>query len=120
VLAADILVIAGRIWLGDNSSETKKSLSVCKPIPASSTTRPWLYYGKSWLASSTALQRALQPAAHRLQHRSAVRRRVDRGGRPGPSYGDVLSDGRRVGLDNEFTNRNTTFMTGTCCIWLAC
>ena len=30
---------------------------------------------------------------------------------PGPSYGDVLGDGTRVGLDNDFTNRNVTFMT---------
>jgi hypothetical protein len=30
---------------------------------------------------------------------------------PGPSYGDMLEDGSRVGQDNDFTNRNTTFMT---------
>ena len=30
---------------------------------------------------------------------------------PGPSYGDVLDDGRRAGFDNDFTRRNTTFMT---------
>jgi multimeric flavodoxin WrbA len=30
---------------------------------------------------------------------------------PGPSYGDKLDDGTRAGLDNDFTNRNTTFMT---------
>jgi hypothetical protein len=30
---------------------------------------------------------------------------------PGPSYGDEMEDGKRAGLDNDFTNRNTTFMT---------
>jgi hypothetical protein len=30
---------------------------------------------------------------------------------PGPSYGDPRDDGSRVGFDNEFTQRNTTFMT---------
>jgi hypothetical protein len=30
---------------------------------------------------------------------------------PGPSYGDLQPDGSRVGFDNEFTKRNTTFMT---------
>jgi len=30
---------------------------------------------------------------------------------PGPSYGDELEDGTRAGLDNDFTQRNTTFMT---------
>ena len=29
---------------------------------------------------------------------------------PGPSYGDLLDDGTRAGLNNDFTNR-TTFMT---------
>jgi len=30
---------------------------------------------------------------------------------PGPSYGDLMDDGTRAGLNNDFTNRNTTFMT---------
>jgi multimeric flavodoxin WrbA len=30
---------------------------------------------------------------------------------PGPSYGDPRDDGPPVGFDNEFTQRNTTFMT---------
>lgn len=30
---------------------------------------------------------------------------------PGPSYGDELPGGRRAGFDNDFTQRNTTFMT---------
>jgi multimeric flavodoxin WrbA len=30
---------------------------------------------------------------------------------PGASYGDKQDDGSRAGLDNDFTNRNTTFMT---------
>jgi len=30
---------------------------------------------------------------------------------PGPSYGDQREDGSHVGWDNEFTNRNTTFLT---------
>jgi len=29
---------------------------------------------------------------------------------PGPSYGDIR-DGKTIGFDNEFTKRNTTFMT---------
>jgi hypothetical protein len=35
---------------------------------------------------------------------------MDRRGRSWPSYGDLV-DGSVVGLDNDFTNRNTTFMT---------
>lgn len=30
---------------------------------------------------------------------------------PGPSYGDELEDGSRAGMDNDFTKKNTTFMT---------
>lgn len=30
---------------------------------------------------------------------------------PGPSYGDAREDGSLEGFDNEFTNKNTTFMT---------
>ena len=30
---------------------------------------------------------------------------------PGASYGDDDGDGGREGFDNDFTNRNTTFMT---------
>jgi multimeric flavodoxin WrbA len=30
---------------------------------------------------------------------------------PGPSYGDKLKNGSVAGVDNDFTQRNTTFMT---------
>ena len=30
---------------------------------------------------------------------------------PGPSYGDERENGSCVGVDNDFTQRNTTFMT---------
>jgi hypothetical protein len=30
---------------------------------------------------------------------------------PGASYGDKEDDGSIVGVDNDFTNRNATFMT---------
>ena len=30
---------------------------------------------------------------------------------PGPSYGDVLEDGSRAGVDSGFTERNLTFLT---------
>ena len=39
VLAADILVIGGPIWLGDNSSETKKIIERLYAHPANSTRR---------------------------------------------------------------------------------
>jgi len=33
---------------------------------------------------------------------------------PGPSYGDQIEGGGRVGFDNDFTQRNTTIMTWNC------
>ena len=38
VLAADILVIAGPIWLGDNSARPRRSSKGSTPTPVSSTT----------------------------------------------------------------------------------
>jgi len=47
VLAADILVIAGPIWLGDNSSETKKIIERLYAHSGELNDRgQWLYYGK--------------------------------------------------------------------------
>ena len=37
---ADIIILAGPIWLGDQSSQTRISSSACTPTPARSTTRP--------------------------------------------------------------------------------
>ena len=39
VMASDILVVAGPIWLGDNSSITKQVIERLYAAPASSTTR---------------------------------------------------------------------------------
>ena len=36
---------------------------------------------------------------------------MDRRGRPRSELRDLRPDGTRVGLDNDFTNRNVTFMT---------
>ena len=47
VLAADILVIAGPIWLGDNSSETKKIIERLYAHSGELNDKgQWLYYGK--------------------------------------------------------------------------
>src|SRR4051794_38515375 len=47
VLAADILVIAGPIWLGDNSSETKKIIERLYAHSSELNEKgQWLYYGR--------------------------------------------------------------------------
>ena len=121
VLAADILVIAGPIWLGDNSSETKKVIERLYSHSGELNEKgQWLYYGRTGGCLITGNEDGIKHCAsnilYSLQHIGyAVPPQADAGwigeAGPGPSYGDDLGDGRRVGFDNDFTNRNTTFLT---------
>jgi multimeric flavodoxin WrbA len=121
VLAADILVIAGPIWLGDNSSQTKKIIERLYAHSAELNDRgQWLYYGRVGGCLITGNEDGIKHCAsnvlYSLQHIGySVPPQADAGwigeAGPGPSYGDELPDGSRAGLDNDFTNRNTTFMT---------
>jgi multimeric flavodoxin WrbA len=116
VMAADILVVAGPIWLGDNSSQTKKlieRLYACSSIL--NNQGQYAYYGKVGGCLITGNEDGIKHCAmnvlYSLQHLGyTIPPQADAGwigeAGPGPSYGD---DG--VGLDNDFTNRNTTFMT---------
>ena len=121
VMAADILVIGGPIWLGDNSSETKK---VIERLYASSgdlnDKGQWIYYGKTGgcliTGNEDGIKHCAQNILYSLQHIGySIPPQADAGwigeAGPGPSYGDEKKDGGHVGLDNDFTNRNTTFMT---------
>lgn len=122
VLQADILVLAGPIWLGDNSSEMKK---VIERLYASSgelnNKGQWVYYGKVGGCLITGNEDGLKHCAmnvlYSLQHIGyTIPPQADAGwigeAGPGPSYGDPKENGKgREGLDNDFTNRNTTFMT---------
>ncbi|NYE95781.1 multimeric flavodoxin WrbA [Psychromicrobium silvestre] len=120
VLAADILVIAGPIWLGDNSSETKKIIERLYAHSGELNDKgQWLYYGKVGGCLITGNEDGIKHCAsnilYSLQHVGySVAPQSDAGwigeAGPGPSYGD-LNNGVRAGIDNEFTNRNTTFMT---------
>jgi multimeric flavodoxin WrbA len=121
VLDAHIVVVAGPIWLGDNSSETKK---VIERLYACSSelneAGQYAFYGKTGGCLITGNEDGIKHCAmnvlYSLQHLGfVIPPQADAGwigeAGPGPSYGDVLSDGTRVGLDNDFTNRNVTFMT---------
>ncbi len=121
VNAANILVLAGPIWLGDNSSMTKKiieRLYACSHLL--NEAGQYAYYGKVGGCLITGNEDGIKHCAmnvlYSLQHLGyTIPPQADAGwigeAGPGPSYGDVLEDGSRVGLDNDFTNRNTTFMT---------
>jgi multimeric flavodoxin WrbA len=121
VLAADILVIAGPIWLGDNSSVTKQvieRLYACSHLLNESG--QYAYYGRVGGCLITGNEDGVKHCAmnilYSLQHLGySIPPQADAGwigeAGPGPSYGDLREDGTAIGLDNDFTNRNTTFAT---------
>ncbi|MES2971322.1 MAG: flavodoxin family protein [Patescibacteria group bacterium] len=120
VETADILVLAGPIWLGDNSSQMKKvieRLYSCSSLL--NKAGQYAYYGKVGGCLITGNEDGIKHCAmnvlYSLQHLGyVIPPQADAGwigeAGPGPSYGDKLDDGTVVGVDNDFTNRNTTFM----------
>jgi multimeric flavodoxin WrbA len=117
VMASDILVIAGPIWLGDNSSITKQ---VIERLYAGSgelnDAGQYAYYGRAAGCLITGNEDGIKHCAmnvlYSLQHIGySIPPQADAGwigeAGPGPSYLDPGSGGP----ENEFTNRNTTFMT---------
>lgn len=118
---ADILVLCGPIWLGDNSSETKKiieRLYACSHLL--NKQGQYAYYGKVGgsliTGNEDGIKHCTMNTLYSLQHLGCViPPQADAGwigeAGPGPSYGDKRYDGSYEGFDNDFTNRNTTFMT---------
>lgn len=121
VEAANILVLAGPIWLGDNSSMTKKiieRLYACSGLL--NEAGQYAYYGKVGgsliTGNEDGVKHCTMNTLYSLQHLGCViPPQADAGWigevGPGASYGDKLDDGSTAGIDNDFTNRNTTFMT---------
>lgn len=120
VMAADIAVIAGPIWLGDNSSVTKQIIERLYAHSGELNAKgQYVFYGKVGGALITGNEDGIKHCAmnilYSLQHIGfTIPPNADAGwigeAGPGPSYGDDV-DGKKVGLDNDFTNRNLTFMT---------
>jgi len=116
VMAADILVIGTPIWLGDKSSICTRVIE--RLYGSSDVLNPqgqYAYYGRVGGCIVTGNEDGIKHCAmnvlYSLQHLGyVIPPQADAGwigeAGPGPSYGDE----GRVGLDNEFTQRNTTFM----------
>jgi multimeric flavodoxin WrbA len=117
VQAADILVIAGPIWLGDNSSVTKKIIERLYGNSSELNDKgQYAYYDKVGGCLITGNEDGIKHCAmnilYSLQHLGyVIPPQADAGwvgeAGPGPSYLDKGSGGP----ENDFTNRNTTFMT---------
>lgn len=121
VEAANIIVLAGPIWLGDNSSETKKiieRLYACSGLL--NDAGQYAFYGKVGGCLITGNEDGVKHCAmnvlYSLQHLGCtIPPQADAGwigeAGPGASYGDPDNEGKPTGFDNDFVNRNTTFMT---------
>lgn len=117
VMPADILVICGPIWLGDNSSQTKKIIErLYSNSGILNKHGQYAFYGKVGGALITGnedgVKHCTMDILYSLQHIGyTIPPQADAGWLgeigPGPSYLDAGSGGP----ENDFTNRNTTFMT---------
>jgi multimeric flavodoxin WrbA len=121
VYGADILVLGSPIWLGDKSSVCTQ---VVERLYSNSgqlnDEGQYIYYGKVGGCLITGNEDGAKHVAmnvlYSLHHIGyTIPPQVDSTwlgeAGPGPSYGDKLDDGSRAGFDNDFTNKNTTFMT---------
>jgi multimeric flavodoxin WrbA len=116
VCAANILVLATPIWLGEKSSVCTHVIERLYGNSALHNEKgQYAYYGRSGGALVTGNEDGIKHCSmsilYALQHLGyTIPPQADAGwigeAGPGPSYGD---DG--AGFDNDFTNRNLTFMT---------
>ncbi len=117
VMAADILIIGTPIWLGDKSSVCTRVIERLYGYSAETNAAgQWAYYGKVGGVVVTGNEDGVKHVAmnvlYSLQHLGyVIPPQADCGWigevGPGPSYGDPGSGGP----ENDFTRRNTTFMT---------
>ncbi|MFE9886298.1 flavodoxin family protein [Streptomyces scopuliridis] len=117
IMGADVLVLCGPIWLGDNSSAMKRvieRLYACSSLLNASG--QYAYYGRAAGCLITGNEDGVKHCAmnvlYSLQHLGyTIPPQADAGwigaAGPGPSYLDPGSGGP----ENDFTNRNTSFMT---------
>ena len=117
VLAADILVIGTPIWLGEKSSVCTHLIErLYGNSHLLNEAGQYAYYGRAGGCLVTGNEDGIKHCAlevlYSLQHLGyTIPPQADAGwigeAGPGPSYLDPDSGGP----DNDFTNRNTTFMT---------
>ncbi len=121
VMAADILVLMSPIWLGQQSSVAMRVVERLYGYSGKlNRAGQYAYYGRVAGCLITGNEDGIKHVSmgllYSLQHLGyAIPPQADAGwigeAGPGASYGDERDDGSRVGMDNEFTQRNTTFMT---------
>ena len=117
VMSADILIIGTPIWLGEKSSVATRLIERLYGMSGKTNDKgQYIYYGKVGGCVITGNEDGVKHCAmgilYALQHIGySIPPQADCGWLgevgPGPSYLDEEADAK----NNEFTNRNTTFMT---------
>lgn len=124
IMDADILVIGTPIWLGDKSSVATQVIERMYAYSSDTNDRgQYLYYGKTAGCVITGNEDGIKHCArdilYAMQHIGyTIPPQADCGwigeAGPGASYGDTEWNGEKLatpmGYDNDFTNRNATFM----------
>ncbi len=120
VKAANILVIGTPIWLGEESSVCRILIERLYAMSAELNDRGQsVFYGKVGgtvvTGNEDGIKHVAMTTGFALSHLGfTIPPQADCGwigeAGPGPSYGDTV-DGKRVGFDNDFTQRNCTIMT---------
>ena len=117
VMAADILILGTPIWLGEESSVCRRVIERLYGESGKLNDKgQYIYYGRVAGCVVTGNEDGIKHCAmtclYALQHLGyTIPPQADAGwigpAGPGPSYGDEGSGGP----ENDFTQRNTTFMT---------
>lgn len=117
IISSDILVIGTPIWLGEKSSVAQRCIERLYSMSARLNDQgQYIFYGKAGGCIVTGNEDGVKHCAmgilYSLQHVGyTIPPQADCGWigevGPGPSYLDPEADGP----DNDFTNRNATFMT---------
>ena len=124
ILAADILVLGSPIWLGQKSSLATLVVERMYAYSGDRNERgQYLYYGKTAgcviTGNEDGIKHCSMDILYAMQHIGyTIPPQADCGwigeAGPGPSYGDTEWNGKSIdpplGYDNDFTNRNATFM----------
>ncbi len=125
IMAADILVVGSPIWLGVKSSVATLVIERMYAYSGDHNKKDqYLYYGKTGgciiTGNEDGIKHCSMDLLYALQHIGyTIPPQADCGwigeAGPGPSYGDIEWNGKKIdpplGYDNDFTNRNATFMS---------
>lgn len=121
IMNADILVIATPIWLGEKSSVATQVIERMYAYSGDRNSKgQYIYYGKTAgcivTGNEDGIKHCSRDILYAMQHIGyMIPPQADCGwvgeAGPGPSYGDTVEGSKTpVGFDNDFTNRNATFM----------